>query len=117
MTLEKDKIYKIRHFTQMLHLEYSRQYIICSPKDDVVIESDYKTFETHFTICFSGRILTHGLSNANEDVFSKPSSTSISKSDIIEKLNNNDYNEIRIALGMLDNNYRYNRRLNKLIKA
>ena len=114
MTLEKDKIYKIRHFHQMLHPEYARQYIICSPKDDVVInsDSDCKTFETHFTICFSGRILTHELTD-----FSKPSSTSISKPDIIEKLNNNDYDEIRIALGMLDNNYRYNRRLNKLIRT
>ena len=117
MTLEKDKIYKIRHFRQMLQPEYARQYIICSPKDDVVIDSDYKNFETHFTICFSGRILTHGLSNGNKDVFSKPSTTSISKSDIIEKLNNNDYDEIRTALGMLGNNYRYNRRLNKLIRT
>lgn len=112
MILEKDKIYKIDSFNQRIERHYDRTYIICSPKDDV--NTFGGRFDTHFTVCFSGRILTHGL-NVDGDDFTIPSGSSISRDDTIEELNNQDYNDIRIAVGMLGGRYRYNRRLNKLI--
>lgn len=113
MILEKDKVYKIDHFNQRVARQYDRTYIICSPKDDV---DTYKSsFETHFTICFSGRILTHGLKEGDNDDFTRPSCSSISPEDTIEEITYHDYKEIREAVGMLGGRYRFNRRLNKLI--
>jgi hypothetical protein len=112
MILEKDKVYKIDHFSQRVAREYDRTYIICSPTEDV---DTYKgSFETHFTICFSGRIITHGLKEGDDD-FTRPSGSSISREDTIEEITDHDYKEIREAIGMLGGRYRYNRRLNKLI--
>lgn len=112
MILEKDKVYKIDSFNQGIERQYDRTYIICSPRDDV--NTFGRRFDTHFTVCFSGRIITHGLKQ-DEDDFTIPSGSSISRYDTIEELNNQDYNDIREAVGMLGGRYRYNRRLNKLI--
>ncbi len=114
MILEKDKIYKIDSFNQRIERQYDRTYIICSPKDDV--NTFGRRFDTHFTVCFSGRIITHGLKQ-DEDDFTIPSGSSISRDDTIEELNNQDYNDIRLAVGMLGGRYRYNRRLNKLMST
>lgn len=115
MVLEKDKIYKIIHKFHS-NTGFLRNYIICSPKQDVIVEEGTVTFETHFTICFNKRVITHKLLKGGALDYTQSSSTSVNKSNILEELNNKDINEIRTAVGMLEGKYKYNRRLNRLIE-
>ena len=115
MVLEKNKIYKIIHRFYG-NTRFLRNYIICSPKQDVIVEEGTVTFETHFTICFDKRIITHQLIEHGALDYTQSSSTSVQKSSILEELNNKDINEIRIAVGMLEGKYKYNRKLNRLIE-
>lgn len=114
--LEKDKVYKIIHKC-LFGGEFKRNYIICSPKEDVHIkEGQSVTFDTHFTVCFSGFVIIHKLLHDNGTVdTSLPSSTTMHSSYDLAPLIDYDMQDMRKALAMLDGKYRYNRKLNQLI--
>jgi hypothetical protein len=123
MILEKGKVYKVHHI--FAPRDYDRDYIIFSPLDDVMLADDYFTeykmgmrYEsmnifTLFTVCFSGEVLVvseaetrnpHGYSTTGIDRFLK-----------LLPLTDKDYDDIRKALLLLGNGYKYNRKLNEIV--
>ena len=106
MKLEKDKVYKINHIGAigMRTWTSQRTYIICSPIKDIELGEEHTSFKTHFTICFDGSI----------ECDDKSSSGASLKSNL-EELNDRDVEEIRNAINMLGENFKYNRKLHKLI--
>jgi hypothetical protein len=122
MKLEKDKIYKIKH-----HFFYysGRDYIICAFKEDIEIQDDFfeeynpkrreyfiGTYDTIFTCCFDGSIITKNIIEASNPYGS--SQTGISNFCKILPIDEKDYKDIRKAIVALNGKYKYNRKLNKL---
>ena len=105
--LEKDKVYKIKHEVS----GFDRDYIICSPINDVDIvnlttytfgnRKKYRPFRCHFVVCFDGRInIDDAISAYSEDCAVLPLST-------------NDLVDVRLAMEKLGE--KYNRKLNRVI--
>jgi len=115
MFLEKDKVYKIIHSFQQSIRQYDRDYIICSPREDIEVTDGSVNFDTHFTVCFNGKVTINRLIRGGGVDLTHPSETSISTSDVITPLKNEDIEDVRKAIGMLGERYKYNRRINKLI--
>lgn len=114
MILEKDKVYKVRHDRRMFEADFPRDYIIFSPKKDVLIPDDFftsvkfpyrndRSFKTNFTVCF------------NETILYKDSSTSVDTDCVFLSLKLEDHDDIRKAVKLIGNGCLYNRKLNKLI--
>lgn len=123
MILEKGKVYKVKHLFAPGY--YERDYIIFSPKEDVILADDYFTdyksrlrcesmnIFTLFTVCFSGDVIVvseaetrnpHGYSTTGIDRFIK-----------IIPLTEKDYEDIRKVVDALGKGYKYNRRLNEIV--
>jgi hypothetical protein len=110
--LEKDKVYKIKHDCN--GYDFSRDYIICSPVEDVDITNldlactmgghihKWKRFGCHFIVCFDGGLEYKGTSGFIDDCSFLP-------------LNQKDFDEIRKAVKVIG--AKYNRKLNKLIST
>lgn len=114
MKLEKNKVYKVKHDRLMFEDNFPRDYIIFSPKKDVLIPDNFftstkwsyrndKSFMTNFTVCFDGTILY------------KSASTSVGTDCTFMPLKLEDYNDIKKAVELIGNGYLYNRKLNELI--
>lgn len=111
MKLEKDKIYKILHDSSVfMPKHYSRDYIICSPLEDVDLEylphkfilgGRFKNFGCNFLIDFMGELICDNISTAYWD------------SCKILPLNTKDLLEIKQAMKTMGKIY--NRKLNKFI--
>ena len=120
MTLEKDKVYKVKHVTYTCPIGWTN-IIIFSPIDDIEIPEGFfdtslsncippiKGIKTHFTVCFDGFVATkYNLT---------PSVTGIDKRCRILDITNEDYPTIRGAIAKIGHGYKYNRKLNKLIET
>lgn len=110
MKLEKDKVYKVRHDRTLFEDDFQRDYIIFSPKKDVLIPDDFFTsgkfprlFKTNFTVCF------------DETILYKDSSTSVDTDCAFLPLKLEDHDDIRKAVKLIGNGCLYNRKLNKLV--
>lgn len=114
MILEKDKVYKVKHNRLMFEDDFPRDYIIFSPKKDVLIPDDFftsvkfpyrndRSFTTNFTVCLDNTILYKG------------SSTSVGTDCAFLPLKLEDHDDIRKAVKLIGNGCLYNRKLNKLI--
>ena len=110
--LEKDKVYKIKHEVR----GFDRDYIICSPINDVDIvnlttyafgsRKKYRQFRCHFVVCFDGRII---ISNDNND----DSTSGYFEDCAVLPLSTNDLVDVRLAMEKLGG--KYNRKLNRVI--
>ena len=110
--LEKDKVYKIKHEVN----GFDRDYIICSPIDDVDIvnlttytfgsRKKYRQFRCHFVVCFDGRI---NISNDNND----DAISGYFEDCAVLPLSTNDLEDIKKAMIKLGE--KYNRKLNRVI--
>lgn len=114
MILEKDKVYKVKHDRSLFEDDFPRDYIIFSPKNDVLIPDDFftslkwkrwddRSFKTNFTVCFDNTILYKG------------SSTSVGSDCAFLPLKLEDHDDIRKAVKLIGNGCLYNRKLNKLV--
>ena len=114
MILEKDKVYKVKHNRLMFEDDFPRDYIIFSPKKDVLIPDDFftsvkfpyrndRSFNTNFTVCLDNTILYKG------------SSTSVGTDCVFLPLKLEDHDDIRKAVKLIGNGCLYNRKLNKLV--
>lgn len=120
MILEKDKVYKIRHeFWGNRHDDW-RDYIICSPINDIDTEKlrfcsrfhyptmeRYTPFDCHFVICFDGTVIGEA---AQTSFYPQ---TSFFESCEVLPLDSKDLGDIRKVVTMLG--IAYNRKLNKLV--
>ena len=110
--LEKDKVYKIKHEVS----GFDRDYIICSPIDDVDIvnlttyafgkRKKYRHFLCHFVVCFDGRI---NISNNDND----DARSAYFDDCTVLPLLTNDLEDVRLAMEKLGE--KYNRKLNRVI--
>ena len=113
MTLEKDKVYKVKHLSFTTNNYEWTNNIIFSPINNIEIPegffSKYGVFpsirdiKTHFTVCFDRRIVTK--------YDSRPSETGLKHDCIMLKITDEDYPFIREAIERLGNGYKYNRKL------
>ncbi len=114
MILEKNKVYKVRHDRCMFEDDFPRDYIIFSPKKDVLIPDDFftsvkwsrlndRSFNTNFTVCLDNTILYKG------------SSTSVGPDCAFLPLKLEDHDDIRKAVKLIGNGCLYNRKLNRLV--
>ena len=114
MILEKDKVYKVKHDRRMFEDDFPRDYIIFSPKKDVLIPDDFftsvkfpyrndRSFKTNFTVCLDETILYKG------------SLTSVGTDCAFLPLKLEDHDDIRKAVKLIGNGCLYNRKLNKLV--
>ena len=120
MTLEKDKVYKVKHVTYTCPRGWTN-IIIFSPIDDIEIPEGFfdtsllncippiRGIKTHFTVCFDGFVATK--------YSSRPSVTGIDKNCLILDITNEDYPTIRDAIAKIGNGCKYNRKLNKIIQT
>jgi hypothetical protein len=116
MKLEKDKVYKFRHYALCACAAY-RDFIIFSPINDIEIPIGYfegtsgmqiPAFQTHFTVCFDKSIATkYGI---------RGSQTAVTSNCRMLEIRNEDYNDIKSAIVKLGHGYKYNRKLNKIIQ-
>jgi len=110
--LEKDRVYKIKHTVNGFY----RDYIICSPINDVDIvnlttyafgnRKKYRQFRCHFVVCFDGRI---NISNDNND----DAISAYFEDCVVLPLSTNDLVDVRLAMEKLGG--KYNRKLNRVI--
>jgi len=56
MELKKGKVYKIRNNNIKGRYGWKREYIICSPQDDVIIDDWCTDFKTYFIMGFDEKI-------------------------------------------------------------
>ena len=129
MVLKKDKIYKVRH-NFISSESYIKNTIIFSPTENIVLQDGFfqgsaykytgqmynkcRHIDTHFTVCFDRKIVTKfDLDRYGNQCHSH---TGVDPScELVDNFTNEDYESIKKAIGILGNNYRYNRKLNKLI--
>ena len=120
MVLEKYKVYKIFHNPISFSEPFPREYVLVCPNRNVFIPDDFvkgkkikyvhirnshKSFNCLFIVCFDGS-------------FSFNHDTSISEDSYLEPLNDGDLEDIRKALnGIIGGKYKYNRKLNTVIKV
>jgi hypothetical protein len=115
MTLEKDKVYKVKHGN---YFGLSRRNeIIFSPINDVEIPEGFfgeysncapiRSIDTHFTVCFDKTIRTKC------DI--RGSQTGLDRYCVILDITDEDYSLIRKVIERLGNGHKYNRKLNKII--
>ena len=122
ITLEANKVYKIFHNVYTLgDMKKWRNYILMSPKEDVLFNEDKIDNRTHcgkettivesipciFVVGFGGYIFN------NKDTFHK-ASTSIFSGCRIGKIHEKDLEDIRRAISSVPH-AKYNRKLNKVI--
>lgn len=122
MVLERDKVYKVRHNTFTNPIGWTN-YIIFSPIYDVIIPDDFfdktvyqsigpiRDISTHFTVCFDKNICVKYDDGINKSV------TGLNHDCEILDITNEDYPLIKEAMEKLGHGYKYNRKLNKLIKT
>jgi hypothetical protein len=119
MVLEKYKVYKIFHNPISFLKSFPREYVLVCPNRNVFIPDDFvkgktirygriryshQLFNCLFIVCFDGS-------------FSFNHDTSISEDSYLEPLNDGDLEDIRKALnGIIGGKYKYNRKLNAVIK-
>jgi hypothetical protein len=124
MSLVKHEIYKIYHNPQSFSDPFPRDYLLICPDKDVFIPNDYIkgkefrnklewceaakyiTFPCLFIICFDGSYTFDNVSSVSEDCY-------------FEKLNNEDLKDIKDVLSHMNKmgeKYKYNRKLNRVIK-
>ena len=120
MTLEKDKVYKVKHLLFRNPSEWTNN-IIFSPISDIEIPNNFfdknctdivspiPDIDTHFTVCFDYKI--------NTKYSLKGSATGIDRNCLILDITNEDYPIIKEAIDELGHGYKYNRKLNKIIQT
>lgn len=130
MVLKRGKVYKVKHpLVRQREYNYERDYIIFSPREDIILRDDYfgvdpiptkftelvrleqKNLPTIFTVCFNGNVIV--TKEVKNDI-TQLSSTGIDRFCNIIPLKNEDYKDIRKAIGLLGNRYKYNRKLNEI---
>ena len=115
MTLEKDKVYKVKHNSYFGRCQ--RNEIIFSPINNVELPKGFfdvysncapiRSIDTHFTVCFDKTIRT------KYDI--RGSQTGLDRNCVILDITDEDYSLIRKAIERLGYGYKYNRKLNKII--
>lgn len=117
MTLEKDKVYKVKHTSFITNVDNWTNNIIFSPINDIEIPEGFfgkynvfppiRDIKTHFTVCFDRKIVTK--------YDSRPSETGLDHNCIMLKITDEDYSYIRKVIERLGYGHKYNRKLNKII--
>ena len=128
--LEKDKVYKIVD-TKIENVGLYRNYIICSPKNDIHTENvkdskqiyygiddsssryiiHYIAFNCNFVICFSGRIIVSN--DVKEKNIKQCTAHFYEDSNVITEFSAKDLEEIKKAVDKMG--VKYNRKLNNII--
>ena len=104
LKLKKGHVYKIFH--NDVYLGMGRDYIICSPKYDVIVDvSNYAQFECYFVVSLDGKIY---LSDQN-----RICRTSFDRGSFLCKMTNADWKEVNMSC--IKGGFKYNRKLEKLI--
>ena len=118
MILEKNKVYKVYHNPRSFEKQYPRDFLLICPIKDIVFDdgflkgdksnswysSKYKQFECLFIICFDGGYVFNHATCVTEDCYIKP-------------LNEDDLKDIRKVLDGMCGEYKFNRKLNMVVKV
>lgn len=118
MILEKDKVYKVYHNPMGFGKPYPRDFLLICPIKDIVFDDGflkgdefnswhspkYKEFECLFIVCFDGSYVFNHATCVTEDCH-------------IEPLNEDDLKDIRKVLNDMSGEYKFNRKLNKVVRV
>lgn len=103
LKLEKNKVYKIYHNPNLFEEAFPRDYLLISPKSDVVYENFNIKFMCNFICCFDYDIVYDEITTVTSDCRCEP-------------LNFKDLEEIKKAVEGSNGRYYYNRKLGMIIE-